>query len=44
MKNVEFVVYVHAFAPCLEMGVSHQVFGVKSPFRLGLALESLACM
>ena len=30
-----FVVSIHAFAPRLEMGVSHQMLGVKSAFSFG---------
>lgn len=40
-----FVVSIHAFTPRLEMGVSDQMLGVKSPFRFGVVSEShlLAC-
>lgn len=39
-----FVASIHAFTPRPEMGVSHQMLGVKSPFRFGVDLESLACV
>lgn len=40
-----FVVSTPAFTPRQEMGVTNQMLGVKSPFRLGEGLEShlLAC-
>lgn len=45
VRGLVFVVSIHAFTPRLEMGVSHQMLGEKSPFRFGVVLEShlLAC-
>lgn len=39
------VVSIHAFTARLEMGVSDQMLGMKSPFRFGVGLDShlLAC-